>query len=116
MSSQTYLDHPLQQHELFKTGYFVGGKWYQAAETFDVVNPATGEMVAQVAKAGKRETEAAIKAAHDAFPAWRKTPAKQRAEILQRWYQLMVENRDYLAALMVAEQGKPLKEALGEVE
>ncbi|EKN4706141.1 NAD-dependent succinate-semialdehyde dehydrogenase [Yersinia ruckeri] len=116
MSSQTYLDHPLQQHELFKTGYFVGGKWYPAAETFDVVNPATGEMVAQVAKAGKRETEAAIKAAHDAFPAWRKTPAKQRAEILQRWYQLMVENRDYLAALMVAEQGKPLKEALGEVE
>ncbi|CAM3257442.1 MULTISPECIES: NAD-dependent succinate-semialdehyde dehydrogenase [Yersinia] len=116
MSASTHLDNPLQKHELFKTGYYVGGKWYQAAETFDVLNPATGELVAQVAKAGKSETEAAIKAAHEAFPAWRKTPAKQRAEILQRWYQLIVENRQYLAELMVAEQGKPLKEALGEVD
>lgn len=71
--------------------------------------------MAKVAKSGRAETEAAIKAASEAFPAWRKTPAKQRAEILQRWYLLIMEHQQSLAELMVSEQGKPLKEALGEV-
>ena len=106
----------LSKHPLFKTGYFTGGKWHEAKTTFDVRDPATGEIVAKVAKAGKAETEAAIKAASEAFPAWRKTTAKARSEILYRWYQLMLENKQFLGELMVAEQGKPLKEALGEVD
>ncbi|MBU9834890.1 NAD-dependent succinate-semialdehyde dehydrogenase [Rahnella sp. L72c] len=106
----------LSAHPLFKTGYFAGGKWLEAKDTFDVLDPATGEVVAKVAKAGKAETEAAVKAASDAFPQWRKTTAKARSEILHRWYELMLENKQFLGELMVAEQGKPLKEALGEVD
>ena len=108
--------HKLSTHPLFKTGYFAGGKWLKAKETFDVLDPATGDVVAKVAKAGKAETEAAVKAASDAFPEWRKTTAKARSEILHRWYELMLENKQFLGELMVAEQGKPLKEALGEVD
>ncbi|MGP9419635.1 NAD-dependent succinate-semialdehyde dehydrogenase [Pseudomonas reactans] len=106
----------LTSHKLFKTGFYVGGKWQEAKETFDVLNPATGDVVAKVAKAGKTETNAAIKAASDALPAWRKKTGKARSEILHRWYELMIENKQFLGELMVAEQGKPLKEALGEVE
>jgi len=106
----------LSSHKLFKTGFFADGKWQEVKETFDVLNPATGEVVAKVAKAGTAETEAAINAAEAAFPAWRKTTAKARSEILHRWYELMLENKQFLGELMVAEQGKPLKEALGEVD
>jgi len=69
-----------------------------------------------VAKAGKAETEQAIAAAERAFPAWRAQTAKARAEILTRWYQLIIENKRWLGQLMTTEQGKPLKEAEGEVE
>lgn len=106
----------LKDNELFQTGFLVGGVWQQAASTFDVFNPATGDVIARVAKAGKTETEQAIAAAAAAFPAWRAKTAKERAEILQRWYQLMIEHKAWLGQLMTAEQGKPLKEAEGEVE
>ncbi|PHZ34537.1 NAD-dependent succinate-semialdehyde dehydrogenase [Yersinia kristensenii] len=119
MSAQNPSNNPLQAQRhsdgVYHIGYFVGGSWHQAQDTFDVLNPATGELVAKVAKSGKQETEAAIKAASEAFPAWRKTPAKQRAEILQCWYLLIMEHQQSLAEIMVSEQGKPLKEALGEV-
>ncbi|MEA1062557.1 NAD-dependent succinate-semialdehyde dehydrogenase [Erwinia sp. HR93] len=106
----------ITEHELFRHGYFVGGKWLSLADTFDVLNPATGEVIAQVAKAGRRETEAAIAAASDAFPQWRAQTAKARSEILYRWYHLIISHKAWLARLMTAEQGKPLKEAEGEVE
>ncbi|RKR54823.1 succinate-semialdehyde dehydrogenase/glutarate-semialdehyde dehydrogenase [Yokenella regensburgei] len=106
----------LQDNELFQTGYLVNGIWKPLETTFDVVNPATGDVIAKVAKAGKKEAEAAIAAAHKAFPGWRATPAKVRSEILNKWYQLIVENKAWLARLMTTEQGKPLKEAEGEVE
>lgn len=106
----------LQQSELFKTGYLVDGKWHTLGETFDVLNPATGEVVAKVAKAGKQEAEAAIAAASKAFPAWREKTAKQRSEILYRWFELILKNKSWLARLMTLEQGKPLKEAEGEVD
>ncbi|QRN38066.1 NAD-dependent succinate-semialdehyde dehydrogenase [Pectobacterium carotovorum] len=105
----------LQSHELFKTGYFAAGKWQQSGATFEVVNPATGESIASVAKAGKKETQAAIDAAYAAFPAWKRKAAKERSEILYRWYELILENKRYLAELMTAEQGKPVQEAEGEV-
>ncbi|WP_312760716.1 NAD-dependent succinate-semialdehyde dehydrogenase [Pantoea brenneri] len=106
----------LQSSELFQTGYLADGQWHRTSTTFDVTNPATGEVIAQVAKAGKAETEQAIAAAERAFPDWRARTAKARAEILYRWYQLMIENKRWLGQLMTAEQGKPLKEAEGEVE
>mgnify|MGYP000887866044 CR=1 FL=1 len=106
----------LQDSELFQTGYLVNGRWQTLNDTFDVLNPATGDVVASVAKAGRKETEAAIAAASAAFPAWRAKTAKERSEILYRWYQLIIENKAWLGQLMATEQGKPLKEAEGEVE
>ncbi|WP_193763720.1 NAD-dependent succinate-semialdehyde dehydrogenase [Hafnia paralvei] len=110
------LHEKLKKNEFFKTGYFIAGQWQDASNTYEVTNPATGEVVAKVANAGQKETQAAIRAASEALPAWRKTTAKQRSEILQNWYHLIVENKPFLAELMVAEQGKPLKEAMGEVD
>lgn len=109
-------EQTLQEHELFQTGYLVDGVWKTLDTTFDVVNPATGEVITRVAKAGKKETEDAIAAASNAFPGWRAKTAKQRSEILYRWYQLIIENKTWLGQLMTTEQGKPLKEAEGEVE
>ncbi|MBV4413018.1 NAD-dependent succinate-semialdehyde dehydrogenase [Enterobacteriaceae bacterium YMB-R22] len=109
-------DVELTGHALFRSGYLVDGEWRNLSETFDVVNPATGDIIAQVAKAGRSETEAAIEAATRAFPAWRAQTAKARSEILNRWYQLMIENKAWLARLMTSEQGKPLKEAAGEID
>lgn len=106
----------LQDSELFKTGYLVNGEWLQAENTFDVLNPATGEVIAKVAKAGKKEANAAIAAASKAFPAWREKTAKERSTLLYRWFELINENKSWLAHLMTIEQGKPLKEAEGEVD
>ncbi|WP_312268665.1 NAD-dependent succinate-semialdehyde dehydrogenase [Pseudescherichia sp.] len=106
----------LQDNALFQTGYFVDGVWKTLENTFDVTNPATGEVIAKVAKAGKKETEEAIAAAARAFPAWRAKTAKERSAILYRWYSLIIENKTWLGQLMTSEQGKPLKEAEGEVE
>lgn len=106
----------LQDSELFNTGYLVNGEWRTLSQTFDVLNPATGEVVAKVAKAGKKEAEEAIAAAAKAFPAWRAKTAKERSTILYRWFQLIIENKSWLGRLMTTEQGKPLKEAEGEVE
>jgi len=106
----------LQDSEFFKTGYLVNGEWRQADTTFDVLNPATGEVIAQVAKAGKKETQEAINAASKAFPSWREKTAKERATLLYRWFELINENKSWLARLMTLEQGKPLKEAEGEVD
>ena len=106
----------LQESELFQTGFLVNGQWKTLDTTFDVVNPATGEVIAKVAKAGKQQTEEAIAAAANAFPAWREKTAKERSTILYRWYELILENKSWLGRLMTIEQGKPLKEAEGEVE
>lgn len=105
-----------QDNDLFQTGYLVNGEWHQLDTTFDVLNPATGEIVAKVAKAGKLETEQAIAAATRAFPLWRAKTAKARSDLLYRWYQLIIEHKSWLAKLMTIEQGKPLKEAEGEVD
>ncbi|MFS2221343.1 NAD-dependent succinate-semialdehyde dehydrogenase [Pantoea sp. B65] len=106
----------LQDNDLFQTGWLAEGKWHTLSDTFAVLNPATGETIANVARAGKAETEQAIAAAWRAFPGWRAKTAKQRAEILYRWYQLIIDNKSWLGQLMTAEQGKPIKEAEGEVE
>ena len=81
-----------------------------------MLNPATGDVIAKVAKAGKKEAQAAIAAASNAFPAWREKTAKERSTLLYRWFELINENKSWLARLMTLEQGKPLKEAEGEVD
>ncbi len=97
---------------------FVDGRWIDAdsGATFPVVNPANGGVVAEVPRLGATETRRAIEAAQRALPAWRARPARERARILRRLAELMDERRHDLAALMVTEQGKPLAEALAEVD
>lgn len=108
---------PLNDPKLFRQANYINGAWVQAAsgKTITVRNPATGEVVGQVPALSAAETRAAIEAAHAAFPAWRKLLAKERGAILMRLAALMHANADDLAAIMTAEQGKPLAEAKGEV-
>jgi succinate-semialdehyde dehydrogenase/glutarate-semialdehyde dehydrogenase len=107
----------LKDPSLLRQQAFVGGAWCDAddGQTIAVTNPANGETVASVPHMGAAETKRAIDAANAAWPAWRKLPAKERAAILRRWSDLMLENADDLALLMTLEQGKPLAEAKGEV-
>ncbi|MGK3129991.1 NAD-dependent succinate-semialdehyde dehydrogenase [Pantoea sp. C8B4] len=100
---------------LLRTGWYCNGQWLESDRTYDVINPADNSVVAQVANVGAAETTRAIDAAAAALPAWRALTAKARAAILQRWYQLILENQEALAQLVVQEQGKVLAEARGEV-
>ncbi|MFN3296723.1 NAD-dependent succinate-semialdehyde dehydrogenase [Caldimonas sp.] len=105
----------LKDPALFKTEALIDGQWVAGSGRFAVSDPATGRRLAEVANLGASETEAAIAAAHAAWPAWRAQTAKQRAAVLMKWFQLLNEHADDLARLMTAEQGKPLAEARGEV-
>lgn len=107
----------LKDPSLFRQANFIDGKWVEAdsGKTFDVVNPATGEVLGKVPAMGAAETRRAIEAAHRAQPAWRALLAKERAAILRKLYELMLANADDLALIMTAEQGKPLAEAKGEI-
>lgn len=100
---------------LLRSGWYCNGQWLESDRTYEVTNPADDTRVAQVACVGAAETTRAIEAAAAALPAWRAQTAKARAAILQRWYQLIVENQEALAQLVVQEQGKVLAEARGEV-
>ncbi|WP_249720525.1 NAD-dependent succinate-semialdehyde dehydrogenase [Pseudoxanthomonas japonensis] len=102
---------------LLRSRCLIDGQWLDAdgGASCPVVNPATGAVLGIVPDMGAAETARAIDAAHAAFPAWAKKSAKERAQVLRRLYQLMLENQDDLAVLMTAEQGKPLAEAKGEV-
>src|SRR3989454_2271913 len=97
---------------------FIRGEWVEgdSGATFPVLNPATGEELTQVPRMGADETRRAIEAARDAYPPWRATLAKERARILRRWADLMLEHRDALARLLTTEQGKPLAESRAEIE
>ncbi len=100
---------------LLKTDALIGGEWIAGATRFDVVDPATGLKLADVANLGAAEAEAAIAAADKAWPAWRAKTAKERHAVLMKWFALIVANADDLARILTAEQGKPLAEARGEV-
>ena len=107
----------LKNPSLLRQQAYLDGRWVDAdsGATIAVTNPATGETIAHVPQMGQAETRRAIAAADAAWPAWRRQTAKQRAAILRRWHDLMLANADDLAALMTAEQGKPLAEAKGEI-
>lgn len=93
----------------------IGGHWTEGDRQFAVNNPATGELIANVADLGAEETREAVGAAEAALADWRRVPAKERSRLLRRWFDLVVDNTDRLARLMTLEQGKPLAEARGEV-
>ena len=107
----------LKDSKLFRQSNYIDGAWANAKSggTINVDNPATGEVIGTVPKCGTAETRTAIEAADKALPAWRKKTAKERAAIVRRWYELMLENQEDLARLMTIEQGKPLTESKGEV-
>ncbi len=102
---------------LLKSSCLVAGEWRPAlsGETLEVRNPATAELITSVPKMGAEETRLAIDAAQQAFQTWRETTADERARILRRWYELMLQHQQDLAQLMTLEQGKPLAESLGEI-
>jgi succinate-semialdehyde dehydrogenase/glutarate-semialdehyde dehydrogenase len=107
----------IQNQALLRSTVLFGGKWVSADNgmTFAVRDPATGSLLAEVPDCGAPETRRAIAAAAAALPAWQALPAKQRAQVLQRWFVLINANADDLAQLITAEGGKPLSEARGEV-
>jgi succinate-semialdehyde dehydrogenase/glutarate-semialdehyde dehydrogenase len=103
--------------DLLKTKAFIDGQWTDSDDrsTFPVINPATGEIICEVASCGKNETRRAIEAAEKARSSWQKIPIKEKASILRNWFGLMVEAQEDLAQILTAEQGKPLFESRGEI-
>ena len=108
---------PLKDPDLLRQAMLIDGEWVQADSglTIDVLNPSSGELVARVPNGGAGETRRAIEAAERAMRGWRKALPKQRATVLRKLYELMLENIDDLAVIMTAEQGKPLVEARAEI-
>src|ERR1700738_1623931 len=111
-SSMQLKDATLLRHEAF-----IDGEWQAAddASSFEVIDPANGQSLGHVPNMSAAETHRAIDAANKAWPLWRKKTAKERAAIMRRWYELMLENADDLAMILTREQGKPLAEAKGEI-
>lgn len=107
----------LKDAALLRQLAYIDGQWCPAdsGASFDVLDPATGAALGSVPLMGAGETSRAIEAANAAWPAWRTRTAKERAIILRRWYELIIENADDLALILTAEQGKPLAEAKGEI-
>jgi len=107
----------LSDSTLFRTECYINGQWCSAESSarLAIKNPATGDVIAEVAKVGAEETRRAIEAAKTAMTAWRAVPAKQRAAILRNWFNLVMENQEDLARIMTVEQGKTLAESRGEV-
>lgn len=107
----------LNDPDLYKTRSYIDGQWVAADDTstFSVDNPANGSIIAQVSNLGAAEASRAIDAAHEAFKAWSGLTAKERANILRRWFNLIIVNAEDLAQLMTLEQGKPITESRGEI-
>ncbi len=108
---------PLKNPNLLRQACYIDGAWVQAdsGRTIEVTNPASGEKLGAIPDMGAAETRRAIAAADRAWGAWRAKTAKERAQILRRWFELMMANQNDLAIILTAEQGKPLAEAKGEI-
>ena len=107
----------LNDTTLLKTNALIDGEWV-SSDTNDVLpvkNPATGDIIAEVAKSSANQTKIAIDASADAMEDWKNLPAKARANLLRTWFELMITNQEDLAKIMTAEQGKTLAESRGEI-
>lgn len=100
---------------LVKLSSYIDGQWVEGQTRFDVINPATEQVIAKVCDAGIAETQQAVIAAKRALPAWSNKSANERAVIMRRWFTLMMESQDDLGRILTLEQGKPLAEAIGEI-
>jgi succinate-semialdehyde dehydrogenase/glutarate-semialdehyde dehydrogenase len=94
---------------------FINGEWTETGQTIEVRNPATGNVMAVVTKSDTQEATQAVDAAHEALQEWQQKTAEERGELLNEWHRLIAEHTEELARTMVEEQGKPLKEAIGEI-
>ena len=112
------MKHLLKDPGLWREGAYVGGEWINATAhgSYTLRNPADNQPLVDLPRFKEAETASAIEAAHAAFLAWRQTTAKDRSEILRRWYELIVQHRDDLATLITLEEGKPLSESKGEID
>ena len=117
MANETNLKDLLKDPSLLATQGYLAGEWVDGEDgaTFDVTNPARGDVIAKVADLSRAQTAQAITAADAAQREWAAKTAKERTNILRRWYDLMMENADDLGTILTAEQGKPLAEAIGEI-
>jgi len=107
----------LSDSKLFRQQCYVDGQWADAdsGETIDVTNPANGAVIGTIPKMGAAETRRAIAAAEAAQKEWKLLTGKERAAILRKWFELMMEHQEDLAVLMTTEQGKPIAESRGEI-
>ncbi|WP_298826961.1 NAD-dependent succinate-semialdehyde dehydrogenase [uncultured Planococcus sp.] len=97
--------------------HYINGEWTDTGDgKIEVMNPATGEVVGSVPNGGEQEATAAIEAAAAAFPEWSKTTAYHRAELLMKWHDLLLEHKEEIGEILTKEMGKPLAEAIGEIE
>ena len=108
----------LNDKGLWCTGAYINGAWLRETPhgSYDLKNPATGELLVSLPRCQEAEVDGAIEAADRAFQAWRKVSAQARADIIRRWYDLMLVHKEDLAKLITLEEGKPIREARGEVE
>jgi succinate-semialdehyde dehydrogenase/glutarate-semialdehyde dehydrogenase len=113
----TDLGSLLKDPSLIATKAYVAGEWIDGdgGKTFEVTNPARGDVIAEVADLGRDETARAIAAAETAMKGWQALTAKERANILRAWFNLVMDNQQDLALILTAEMGKPIKEAMGEI-
>src|SRR6266567_1902747 len=114
-SATPSLHDRLKDPSLLRDRCYIDGAW-TGTPANPVTNPANGVELAKVPKLGTAEATQAVEAAERAFPAWAKLTAKQRSNILRKWFELIIANREDLALILTSEQGKPLAEALGEVD
>ncbi len=107
----------LSDKSLLKDKAYVNGQWVGAksGKTFEVHDPASGKLIGTMPEMDKEDTEAAIKAAADALPGFKKLTGRERSRMLRKWYQLMMENAEDIAKLITWENGKPMADAKGEV-
>ena len=112
------MKHLLKDQGLWREAALINGQWISATPHgfAELRNPATGELLAQLPRCKEAETTQAIVSADQAFREWRKTTARHRSQVLYRWWQLIVENKEDLAVLITLEEGKPLAEARGEID
>ena len=113
----TNLVNLLSDTSLLETKGYLAGKWVTGDknQTFDVINPARGDTIAKVANLSREQISAAIDMAYESQKEWAKKTGKERATILRRWFELMMENAEDLAKILTAEQGKPMAESMGEI-